>query len=60
MVKFVLEEKVLNAISAYAPQVGCEERQKEQFWREMDEVMQGIPENEDAVIGGDINALVGR
>jgi len=32
----VFKEKVLNVISAYAPQVGCGKREKEEFWREMD------------------------
>jgi len=36
--------KVLNVVSAYAPQVRCEEeKDKEEFWRDMNEVMQGIP-----------------
>ncbi|XP_050521934.1 uncharacterized protein LOC126894745 [Daktulosphaira vitifoliae] len=55
VVKLIFEEKVLNVISAYAPQVGCSEIDKEVFWREMDEVMQDVPGNEDAVIGGDMN-----
>jgi len=42
----------------YASQVGCEESEK--FWQEINEVMEGIPENEDAVIGGDMNGHVGN
>jgi hypothetical protein len=30
-VKWVFEEKVLNVIGVYAPQVGCEEKEKEDF-----------------------------
>ena len=59
MVKSVGKEKVLNVISAYVPHVGCEVREKEEFWREMDEVIQGIPGHEDVVIGGDMNGHVG-
>jgi len=33
---------------------------KEEFWREMDEAMQGIPGNEDALNGGDMNGHVDR
>jgi len=32
----VFEKKVLNVISAYAPQAGCEKREKEEFQQEMD------------------------
>lgn len=39
----MLEDKVLN-ISAYAPQVTCEESQVKQLSQEMDEIMPwGIP-----------------
>ncbi|KAL4142689.1 hypothetical protein QTP88_005099 [Uroleucon formosanum] len=59
MVKLVGEEKVLNVISAYASQVSCEVREKEEFWRVMDEVKQGIPDYRDVVIGGDMNGQAG-
>jgi len=36
---------------AHSSQVGCKERNKEEFWHE---VMQVLPNNLDAVIGGDI------
>ena len=59
IVKLVLGSKVLNVVSAYAPQIGCEESLKEEFWREMDEIVQGIPGREDIVIGGDMNGHLG-
>lgn len=31
VVRVILEEKVLNVVNAYAPQVGGEKRQKEEF-----------------------------
>ena len=30
-------ETVVNVICAYAPQVGCEDEEKETFWRQMDQ-----------------------
>lgn len=39
VVKVMVEEKVWNIVSAYAPQIGSEESQKEEFWRRMDEVI---------------------
>jgi hypothetical protein len=50
-VKLVFEE-VLYVTSVYALQIECEVRKK------IDEAMQGIPENEDAVIDDDINGHV--
>ncbi|XP_050521633.1 uncharacterized protein LOC126894562 [Daktulosphaira vitifoliae] len=60
VVKLIFEEKVLNVISAYAPQVECDEIDMEVFCREMDEEMQGVPGNEDVVIGGDMNGHIGN
>jgi len=30
--KLIFEAKILNVVSAHAPQVGCEEKYKEVFW----------------------------
>jgi len=38
-VKLVFEEKVLNVLNAYAPQIRYEESEKEEFWQEKDEVI---------------------
>lgn len=55
----VFEDKVLNVVSGNAPaQISCEERNKEEFWWVMDEVVQGIPGNGYAVISGDMNGHV--
>lgn len=32
MVRIILENKVMNTVSAYVPQVAFEKRQKEEFW----------------------------
>ncbi|KAF7687614.1 hypothetical protein HF521_014842 [Silurus meridionalis] len=50
----------LEVISAYAPQVGCEMEEKEKFWSELDEVVEGVPRNERLVIGADFNWHVGE
>ncbi|KAK2921796.1 hypothetical protein Q8A73_001281 [Channa argus] len=34
---------MFNVVCGYAPQVGCELEEKENFWSELDEVMQSIP-----------------
>jgi len=50
-----VKDKVWNIVSTYAPQIGSEESQKEEFWRKMDEVIQRIPGAEEVVIGDDMN-----
>ncbi|KAK3542098.1 hypothetical protein QTP86_014017 [Hemibagrus guttatus] len=58
--KVVIEGVMLNVVSGYAPQVGCELEEKERFWSELDEVMESIPTGERVVIGGDFNGHVGE
>ncbi|KAK3568487.1 hypothetical protein QTP86_008540 [Hemibagrus guttatus] len=58
--KLEIEGVMLNVVSGYAPQVGCELEEKERFWRELDKVMESIPTGERVVIGADFNGHVGE
>ncbi|KAK3535066.1 hypothetical protein QTP70_003030 [Hemibagrus guttatus] len=58
--KLEIEGVMLNVVSGYAPQVGCELGEKEKFWSELDEVMESIPTGERVVIGADFNGHVGE
>ncbi|KAK3507109.1 hypothetical protein QTP70_007817 [Hemibagrus guttatus] len=58
--KLEIEGVMLNVVSGYAPQVGCELEKKERFWSELDEVMESIPTGERVVIGADFNGHVGE
>ncbi|KAK3516211.1 hypothetical protein QTP70_006361 [Hemibagrus guttatus] len=58
--KVEIEGVMLNFVSGYAPQVGCELEEKERFWSELDEVMESIPTGERVVIGADFNGHVGE
>ncbi|KAK3572156.1 hypothetical protein QTP86_022232 [Hemibagrus guttatus] len=58
--KLEIEGVMLNVVSGYAPQVGCELEEKESFWSELDEVMESIPTGERVVIGEDFNGHVGE
>ena len=40
----VMSVKLGNVIRAYASQVGCEEEEKETFWRQMDQELRAILE----------------
>ncbi|KAF7703561.1 hypothetical protein C0J45_1013 [Silurus meridionalis] len=59
-VKLEVEGVMINVISAYAPQVGCEMEEKEKFWNELDEAVEGVARNERLVIGADFNGHVGE
>ncbi|MCJ8750003.1 hypothetical protein PDJAM_G00194370 [Pangasius djambal] len=58
--KLETEGVMLNVVSGYAPQVGCELEEKERFWSELDEVIESIPMGERVVIGADFNGHVGE
>ncbi|KAK3507843.1 hypothetical protein QTP70_001395 [Hemibagrus guttatus] len=58
--KLEIEGVMLNVVSGYAPQVGCELEEKERFWGELDEVMESIPTGERVLIGADFNGHVGE
>lgn len=49
---------MMNVVSAYAPQVGCKLEEKENFWNELDELMQSIPRGERVVVRADLNGHV--
>ncbi|KAI5616429.1 hypothetical protein C0J50_24009 [Silurus asotus] len=51
---------MINVISAYAPQVGCEMEGKEKFWSDLDKMVDGVPRNERLLIGADFNRHVGE
>ncbi|XP_046994112.1 craniofacial development protein 2-like [Schistocerca americana] len=58
-VKMMFGGEMVTVLTAYAPQAGCLEDEKEKFWRDLDGVMVGIPENERLIVGGDLNGHVG-
>ncbi|KAK3573700.1 hypothetical protein QTP86_032065, partial [Hemibagrus guttatus] len=58
--KLEIEGVMLNVVSGYAPQVGCELEERERFWSELHEVMESIPTVERVVIGADFNGHVGE
>ncbi|KAK3514603.1 hypothetical protein QTP70_021515 [Hemibagrus guttatus] len=58
--KLDIEGVLLNVVSGYAPQVGCDLEEKVRFWSELDEVMESIPTGERVVIGADFNGHVGE
>ena len=42
------------------PHVSCELEVKENYWSELDELMESIPRGEKVVVGGNINGHIGE
>ena len=51
---------MINSISAYAPQVGEKEVNKEGFTKDLECMINNIPEGEKVIIGADLNAHLGE
>ena len=57
--KLEIEGEVWNIISCYAPQTGCTEYEKDQFWEIIDSEMQAVKRSKRLVVAGDLNGQVG-
>ncbi|XP_056694778.1 uncharacterized protein [Spinacia oleracea] len=58
-IKLVLGDEVVNIVSAYAPQAGLDASTRQEFWEDLEEVVQRVPRSEKLIIGGDLNGHVG-
>ncbi|XP_039288350.1 craniofacial development protein 2-like [Nilaparvata lugens] len=60
-IKFALDNQCcMNVISAYAPQAGCTNAEKDTFWEEINDLLCAIPSNENTYVCGDLNGHVGQ
>ena len=57
--QLVIAKRKMNVLSAYTPQTGCTDEDKDTFWKKLDEVLQSIPANEKVILAGDMNGHVG-
>ncbi|XP_037794182.1 craniofacial development protein 2-like [Penaeus monodon] len=60
VVELALEEFEINVFSVYAPQTGCTDDEKDEFWTTLQDEFEKVAEDERCVIGGDLNGHVGR
>ena len=60
VLKVLLGKTVLNVISAYAPQAGRPNEEKEEFWVLLARTVSEMNECEKLVVCGDLNAHVGE
>src|SRR6267154_659776 len=59
LIRVSIGVNILNVISGYAPQVGREIEEKEEFWLALSKIVDEIGQEEFVVIGGDMNGHVG-
>lgn len=50
----------IQVISAYAPQAGLSEEEKDEFWMMMDSETQQVEAEDRLIVGGDLNGHIGR
>ncbi|KAK4343737.1 hypothetical protein RND71_036831 [Anisodus tanguticus] len=58
-IKLVVGGCTMNIIRAYTPHTGLDEEEKRHFWKDLDDLMGGIPPIEKLFIGGDFNGHIG-
>ena len=59
-IKAVFGGSVWHFFSLYAPQVGRPAAEKQDFWEKAEDEIGRVPNNDGLIIGGDMNAHVGR
>ncbi|CAG5046301.1 unnamed protein product [Parnassius apollo] len=57
-IKVLVEGEVLNIVAAYAPQVGCSQAEKDNFWTSLEYILQLISPKETTLLGGDLNGHI--
>ncbi|CAK9110275.1 unnamed protein product [Durusdinium trenchii] len=59
-IKLVINRRMINVISVYAPTFNSEEHVKDRFYAELTRMLRTIPAAEEVFVLGDFNARVGR
>ncbi|VDM82608.1 unnamed protein product, partial [Strongylus vulgaris] len=59
-IKIDIGRKILRIATAYAPQTGCKEGEKDMFWQYLDDYITSIPQDEILLLGADLNGHVGE
>ena len=58
--KLKLKRSILNIVSMYAPQVNNSMEEKNDFWQDLDGLIESISKEEKIVLGADLNGHVGE
>ena len=58
--KLKVKGSILNVVSAYAPQVNNSMEEKNDFWEDLDGLIESILKEERIVLGADLNGHVAK
>ena len=58
--KLEIKGSILNIVSAYAPQVNNGMEEKNDFWEDLDGLIESVLKEERIVLGADLNGHVGK
>lgn len=58
-VRMVMGRRVVHILLVYAPQVGLQDEEKEEFWGMLDDAVTAVPLTEGLIVGGDLNGHIG-
>ena len=59
-IKLQTGKTTFRIVSCYAPQTGCTDEEKDEFWETLDTHLRNVSPDELLVIGGDLNGHVGQ
>ena len=60
MAKIIVDTEVVNIVSAYAPQQGCNTLEKEEFLEQLEDLVRPVIRSEKCFIGAGLNGHVGE
>ena len=60
VVRMDTKEGYWTVLTVYAPQSGCSETEKDEFYLTLDEAIRSVPEEDYLTIAGDLNGHVGK
>ena len=58
--KLEIEGVGIDIVSAYAPQVGCDMEENDEFWERVEEGLERLPKEERAIVEADFNGHIGE
>ena len=58
--KLEVKESILNIVSAYAPQANNIMEEKNNFWKDLDGLIENVSKQEVIILGADLNGHVGK
>ena len=59
-IKLEVKGSILNIVSAYAPQVNNSMEEKDDFWKDLDGLIESASKQERIFLGADLNGHVGK